>query len=188
MSQQELLKKLAACLESNSIPSMMTGSIASSVHGEPRSTHDIDDLVQINKTDITKLRAAFPAPRYYMDQVDAEQAIDERTMFNLIDSLEGDTVDFWLLTDEPFDRSRFARRKAEEIFGTRLSVSSSEDTIITKLRWAILSGGSEKQFGDALHVYEVQHQSLDFGYLEQWVAALELSDLWERLQGEAQAL
>ncbi len=87
------MEKLAVCLENNGIPYMMTGSIASSLHGEPRSTHDIDVLVQIKKTDITKLRAAFPAPRYYMDQVDAEQAIDERTMFNLIDSLEGDKVD-----------------------------------------------------------------------------------------------
>ena len=182
------MKKLAACLERTEIPYMITGSIASSLHGEPRSTHDIDVIVQIKKKDVTKLRSNFPGPRYYMDALDAEQAIDEGTMFNLIDSLEGDKVDFWLLTDEPFDRSRFVRRKAEEVFGTRLFVSSPEDTIIAKLRWARLSGGSEKQFGDALHVYEVQHQGLDFPYLEQWVTDLGLSDLWERLKGEAQVL
>ena len=188
MSQQELLRKLAAFLEGNAIPYMVTGSIASSLHGEPRSTHDIDIVVQIKKDDVPRLLAAFAAPRYYLDKIDAEQAIDERTMFNLIDSSEGDKVDFWLLTDEPFDLSRFGRRKVEEIFGARLSVSSPEDTIIAKLRWAGLSGGSEKQFGDALHVYEVQHHNLDLAYLERWVIDLELTELWERLRGEAQVL
>jgi hypothetical protein len=188
MSQQELLKNLAACLEVSGIPYMMTGSIVSSLHGEPRSTHDIDVVVQIKKADVAKLIAAFPAPRYYLDKIDAEEAIDERTMFNLIDSSEGDKVDFWLLTDEPFDRSRFGRKTVEEVFGTRLYVSSPEDTIIAKLRWAKLSGGSEKQFGDALHVYEVQHHNLDLSYLEKWAINLGVSELWERLKSEAQVL
>jgi hypothetical protein len=103
MPQQELLKNLSACLEENGIPYMITGSIASSLHGEPRSTHDIDVIVQM------------------------------------------------------------------------------------KLRWAKLSGGSEKQFGDALHVYEVQQKGLDLPYVEHWVAALGLTDLWRRLKSEAQA-
>jgi len=38
---------------------------------------------------------------------------------------------------------------------TEIWVSSPEDTILAKLRWANLSGGSEKQFIDALRVYEV---------------------------------
>ena len=29
-------------------------------------------------------------------------------MFNLLALTEGDKVDFWILTEEPFDRSRFA--------------------------------------------------------------------------------
>jgi hypothetical protein len=36
-------------------------------------------------------------------------------MFNLIEVNSGDTVDFWILTDQPFDVSRFARKYAERI-------------------------------------------------------------------------
>ncbi len=39
-------------------------------------------------------------------------------------------------------------------------------TILAKLRWAKLSGGSEKQFTDALRVFEVQAGELDLDYLE----------------------
>lgn len=32
-----------------------------------------------------------------------------------------------------------------------------------------LSGGSQKQFTDALRVYEVQYQKLDVFYIEKWL-------------------
>ena len=87
-------------------------------------------------------------------------------MFNLLDTTEGDKVDFWILTNEPFDQSRFSRKQSEKIFGLPMNISSPEDTIVMKLHWANLSGGSEKQFTDALRVYEVQYGNLDLNYIE----------------------
>ena len=69
--------------------------------------------------------------------------------------------------------------------GFDLIVSRPEDTILAKLRWAKLSGGSEKQFIDALRVYEVQYHLLDQDYLKDWIHRLGLMELWERLQKEA---
>jgi hypothetical protein len=42
MSQQELLAKVVGALDQLEIQYMITGSIVSSLQGEPRSTHDID--------------------------------------------------------------------------------------------------------------------------------------------------
>lgn len=42
MSQQELLKKVIQVLDDVGIQYMLTGSVVSSLQGEPRSTHDID--------------------------------------------------------------------------------------------------------------------------------------------------
>lgn len=47
MSQQELLKRVLQALEDVRIEYMVTGSVASSLQGEPRSTHDIDLVVAI---------------------------------------------------------------------------------------------------------------------------------------------
>lgn len=63
-----------------------------------------------------------------------------------------------------------------------------DDTILAKLKWAKLSGGSEKQFTDALRVYEVQGDKLDAQYLERWVKELGVEDLWERLKDEAEVI
>lgn len=140
MSQQELLKKVITILEETGIPYMVTGSIASSLQGEPRASHDIDIVVDISREVILSLLEAFPSPHYYLSRESIESAIFHKKMFNLIDIQEGDKVDFWLLTRDPFDESRFARRYQEEILGMRLYLSSPEDTILAKLRWAKLSG------------------------------------------------
>ena len=186
MSQQELLKKVVETLDQIGIDYMMTGSVVSSLQGEPRSTHDIDVVIAIQETDIESLVGAFLPPTYYLDAESIREAISHRSMFNLIDVVEGDKVDFWILTNQAFDQSRFARKYAEDVLGMRLNVSSPEDTILAKLQWAVKSGGSEKQFTDALRIFEVQREILDLDYLNRWVIALGVEELWNRLQDEAE--
>jgi hypothetical protein len=184
MSQSELLKKVVAALEATNTPYMLTGSYASSLQGEPRLTHDIDLVVAITPSAARSLSLEFPAPDYYLDENAIAEAIDRKSQFNLLDIRSGDKVGFWMLSDEPFDQSRFGRRYIEEFEGQRLHVSSPEDTILMKLRWAELSGGSEKQFGDARSVFELQQNSLDLPYLERWANSLGVTTLWERLKDE----
>ncbi len=93
-----------------------------------------------------------------------------------------------MLTDQPFDRSRFIRRYGEDVMGLKIMVSSPEDTILAKLNWAQLSGGSKKQFTDALRVLEVQFEKLDFEYLERWAKELDVEELLKKLIHEAETL
>ncbi len=188
MSQQKLLDKVVNVLNEYKIEYMVTGSLVSSLQGEPRLTHDIDLVVEIKPESVAHLITSFSSEDYYLDEGSIHDAIKRRSMFNLIDIKEGDKVDFWLLTDELFDLSRFARKYAVEFMGIKMKVSSPEDTILAKLRWSKLSGGSEKQYTDALRVYEVQFDRLDTDYIEKWVKKLNVSVLWERMKGEAEAL
>jgi len=164
---------------------MVTGSIASSIQGEPRSTHDIDVVVNLPRSKASDLAAAFPPPNYYFSQESILEAISAKGMVNLIDTTSGDKVDFWLLTETPFDISRFGRRYHEELLGMRLAVSSPEDTILMKLHWAKMSGGSEKQITDAVRVYEVQYQKLDHNYMREWTKKLGIELEMDRLRAEA---
>jgi uncharacterized protein (DUF1330 family) len=188
MSQQELLKKVTQVLNQAGIRYMITGSVVSSLQGEPRSTHDIDMVIAIKMPAAKRLAEAFTSPDFYLDEDNILDAIKRQSMFNLIDLNTGDKVDFWILTDEPFDQSRFLRKISEKFMGLKILISSPEDTILAKLRWAKLSGGSEKQFTDALRVYEVQYGKLDINYLEQWVKKLNLESLWKRLVDEAETV
>lgn len=187
MSQQQLLANVIRVLEESGCQYMLTGSFASSLQGEPRLTHDIDLVVVIPEGAVPRLLASFPPPDFFLDKDRIEDAIRACTMFSLLHVVEGDKVDFWMLTPDPFDESRFRRRRKEYALGMELMVSAPEDTILAKLRWAKLSGGSEKQFRDALRVYEVQHGVLDISYLREWVGKLGVEEYWTRLLQEAEA-
>lgn len=186
MSQQELLKQVVQVLSETGIDYLVTGSIASSLQGEPRSTHDIDLVVALTPEGAKSLVRAFPPPDYYLSEDAIVDAVRTQSMFNLLLLTEGEKVDFWILTKDPFDESRFARKRIEEVFGIRLAVSAPEDTILAKLKWAKLSGGSEKQLTDALRVYEIQAPLLDRSYLDHWAQHLEVVDLWQQIQAEAE--
>ena len=188
MSQQELLKKVIQALDAAQIPYMITGSVASSLQGEPRASHDVDLVVTIEKSKIAALKQSFPSPNYYLDEGSIQEAVKKKDMFNLIDAESGDKVDFWILKAEPFDQSRFFRRYLENFQGVGMYISRPEDTILVKLKWAKLSGGSEKQFTDALRIYEVQAGNLDLDYLKRWADKLNVNDLWQRIRAEAETL
>lgn len=188
MLQPKLLIKILDLLHTYKIDYMLTGSLVSSIQGEPRATHDVDILINITPDAIPALVEAFPPPVYYLSRSAVEEAIRYKSMFNLLDTTEGDKADFWILTDEPFDQSRFARKQEEKILGLSIKLSTPEDTILMKLRWAKLAGGSEKQFIDAMRVYEVQYRYLDVGYMEAWSQTLQIQELWKKLKQEAQPL
>ena len=103
MSQQELLASVLRVLDDLGIESMLTGSWASSLHGVPRATHDIDLVVNLKSDQIQRFAREFPPPKYYLSQTAIQDAVQRQRMFNLLDTVEGDKVDFWILTNSPFD-------------------------------------------------------------------------------------
>ena len=84
MSQQALLKRVVAALEAAGIPSMLTGSLVSSLQGEPRATHDIDLVVDVPVGSAGEVVAALAGPGLYLDEAAVAEATHRRTMFNLI--------------------------------------------------------------------------------------------------------
>lgn len=181
-SQQALLARVVGELRRLAIPYMVTGSTASSLHGEPRSTHDIDIIVELGSAGVGPLVAAFPEPAFYLEEIAVKDAIARRANFNLIDNESGDKADFWILKDEPFDRERFARRQKARLGDFEFDVSTPEDTILRKLAWSAECGGSDQQFRDAQGIVRVQRQRLDQAYIERWALRLGVSDLWDTVR------
>jgi hypothetical protein len=185
MSQQELLTEVVTTLQYLGIEFLLSGSHVSSLQGESRATHDIDLVVRLTLEDAEPLIRAFQDDRFHLSEAAVREAIRARRMFNLLETRTGEKVDFWVLTDSPFDQSRFARRQRIELGDLSVDVSSPEDTILMKLLWSRQSGGSEKQLNDVMRVYELQAELLDQEYLKRWLAELGVEDLWHRVLAEA---
>lgn len=62
---------------------------------------------------------------------------------------------------------------------------TAEDSVLRKLEWRRLSGGSERQWRDVIGVLRVQGSGLDSEYLRHWASELDLSEDLERALREA---
>jgi hypothetical protein len=184
LSVKAVFEKLRAALEAAGIPYFVSGSFASSAHGIPRATNDIDIVIAPTRSQLDAFLEQFPATEYATDRDDAFDAFNRRSLFNIVDYASMWKVDLILRQQTGFDASRFARREVVEIAGVQLQTASAEDILVTKLWWAKL-GESERQLRDAAGVLQVQASSLDVEYIELWVAVLELDEQWRAVRENA---
>ncbi len=184
MSVTEIFEKLRAALDAAKVPYFVTGSFASSAHGIPRSTNDIDIVIAAEPQQLRALLAQLPESEFAASQEAAFEALRYRSQFNIIDFATLWKIDFIFRQPTPFDASRFQRREIIEIAGVRMQTASAEDILITKLWWAKL-GESERQINDAAGVIRVQGSNLNSDYVERWVAALELEQQWQKARERA---
>jgi hypothetical protein len=156
---------------------MVTGSIASSAHGMPRATRDLDIVLAPSNAQLLVLMKEFPSDRYYADEQQALQALTSRSQFNVVDFATGWKVDFIIAQDSEYARAALARRMRIDVAGTIVYVATPEDVLIAKLRWAKL-GESERQLQDAAGIILTQGSKLDFPYIERWARELHLEAQW----------
>jgi len=177
MSQGELLARITGWLDDAEIKQ----SFASSFHGEPRTTRDIDIVIDPSAESLRRFVRSLQEADFYVDSGAALDALAERTSFNVIELATGWKVDLLVRQDRPFSRAEFDRRIRAGLLGADAYVATVEDTIIAKLEWAV-AGESERQFRDVASILAVNGNTLDYVYIQRWVAALDLVDAWERVK------
>jgi hypothetical protein len=175
---RDLLRRLVALLNGAGIDFMVAGSFASTAHGLPRTTQDIDIVIEPTVASLEALLRAMPDGAYYVDHESARDAQRRLSMFNVIDMASGWKVDFIFRKNRAFSREEFRRRRHIEMFGIDVFVASPEDTILSKLEWSKEGGGSERQLRDVAGVLEARAGELDLGYIEHWIDELGLAPEW----------
>jgi hypothetical protein len=180
LSSESILRLTAQTLTELGIPYMITGSLASAFYGEPRSTQDLDVVVNAKAAQLQALGARLRNEGLYCDSNAIREAVELRSLFNAIDPATGWKVDFILLKDQPFHRAAFDARGAVELSGTPIRLIRAEDIAVAKLEWAKL-GGSERQLRDVVGILMVQGPAVDRARIERWVTALDLGSEWSRV-------
>ncbi len=175
------IARLTQALDELGLSYMFVGSIASSVHGSPRSTQDVDIVVTLSIQDALALVARFPDDRYYVSVEAAREAVLRRSSFNIIDFESGWKADLLVTRPRDFSRTEMTRRQQADLLGVRTWVASPEDTILAKLEWAKLAGGSARQRDDVIGIVTTQGSALDLAYLSRWAAELGLEREWAEL-------
>jgi hypothetical protein len=162
------------------------GSVASSVHGLPRSTADSDIVAALREEHVNAVVSSLEGA-FYVDADMIRDAIRRRSEFNVLHLATMFKVDVFVPALDLVTRRELSRGARVDVGdGKTFVVASPEDTIAQKLRWFQLGGGvSERQWSDALGVVRVRGPALDQAYLRETAEALDVSPLLERLLREA---
>lgn len=178
----------AGILERLGVPYFAAGSVASSVHGEPRSTDDIDLVADLRPDHVAPLLAAL-TPDYYVHSDAVRDAVARGASFNAIHLATAVKVDVFVVGTDDFDAERVAHRALVRLWPDppqELYVDTAEHTVLRKLEWFRRGGEtSERQWRDVLGILRAQGRRLDRARLDGWAARLGVSDLLDRAMREA---
>lgn len=164
-------EKIIAILHELNIPYMLSGSVAMSLYIVPRATRDFDFIIHLESKDIDRFIANFENG-YYCDRDAIQDAINRRSMFNIIDHASGFKADFVVLKPDPFRQMEFSRRIQMDFYGQVVYVVSVEDLLISKLIW-IQDVQSPIQMEDIRNLISLDN--LDWNYIKTWINKLKLN-------------
>jgi hypothetical protein len=169
------------------VPYAIGGSLASSFFGEPRSTADIDILVELRLHHVAAFVSAL-ASSFYVDEDMVRDAIRRGSSFNLVHLDSMYKVDVFVARDDLLDREQLARRRSVVVGGNMentFDVTAPENIVLRKLAWYRSGGGtSDRQWKDILGVLKQQSTSLDRQYMLDIADAAGLRDLLDRAMSE----
>lgn len=153
---------------------MLAGSFSSTHHGEPRSTRDIDLVVDPSAEALAIAADRWRHAGLYVSP-SALTSLDQRGQCNVIDTTTGWKVDLIFCRDRPFSRIELSRRQRATVLGVAVWIASPEDVVLSKLEWASM-GASSRQVEDAAGVL-AHAADLDQDYLQRWAVELGVVEL-----------
>jgi hypothetical protein len=162
---------------------MLTGAFAHGLYGIPRSTLDVDVVVNITEGDaIRAVTSRLEGVVRFEAQVQFDTLTWGKRLVGESAGVPPFKVELFELFDDPFVLSQFHRKVRMRSAQLRREtwLPTPEDVVVQKLRW-----GRNKDLDDARDVLAVQGpETLDMDYIESWCSQHgTLSRLREALAG-----
>lgn len=181
-----LAGELHILFESINISYYVSGGVAASLHGEPRSTRDLDLVIEVQSEQINLLVETLEEAGYYCPAGAVEGLkLGRERMLNITHRETIANADLYAADASPFALSQMARRQLINLEGLpTFWVASPEDTILQKLRWG-RGSKSQQQWRDVLGILKLQAENLEYEYLFEWAERLDLVDALSQAFTEA---
>ena len=177
-------KKVVALLKQTDKPFAFTGGLAAITYGDPRTTNDVDLIMEINpwERSLADVLADLFGADFFFSIEGCREAIDEQTMFQAIDKETSFKVDFHLSDIVP---GALERRQDKKIMTGRIvPMVTPEDSILSKLHWIKLGSGRSRK--DVVAMLRVQ-ENLDNEYLETTAEQLGVKAILDELRQIAES-
>jgi hypothetical protein len=159
------------------------GSLATSLHGVPRATLDVDLVADLRMGHLDEFVTALEGD-FFVDKDMVKDAIRRRASFNVLHMATMFKVDVFVVGADELLAAEMARKLrvcVQTDPPASVYVATAEDMILQKLLWFRAGGGvSDRQWNDILGVIATQSTRLDRDYLRLWSDRKRITDLLER--------
>ena len=188
LNPYEVAALVAATLERLQIPYVIGGSVASSIHGEMRTTMDVDFAVHIRGDRAALLERAL-SREFHVDHESIREAVASRRLFNAIHLVSMTKIDFHVCPEtgiyaEQIRRGQLLRIASDPEALAR--VATPEDIVLQKLLWYRMGDcSSDRQWRDLVGVLKQKSAAIDAQYLGRWGRELGLQSLLARAMRQA---
>jgi hypothetical protein len=162
---------------------MVTGSVASIVYGEPRMTHDIDMVLELELQNVDRFVDIFTIDRFYCpppEVIKLELGRQFGGHFNLIHHETGFKADIYLKGSDPLHVWALTRRVKVDFEGENIWIAPIPYVILRKLEY-YREGKSDKHLRDIQGILSTSRKQIDFDVLDQWIKKMKLSDEWRKV-------
>jgi hypothetical protein len=169
MSVEAATARVLDALNELEIAYMLVGAFSVNFHGIARSTQDADFVAQLVRGQLAAIMGRLGRGFRLDPQMSFESATGTtRHIVYYLGSPESPIrIEFFQLSNDEYDRRRFARRMHVRVLDRPAFLLTAEDVIVTKLRWyEALHRSKDKD--DARGVIAVQGDRLDWGYIHHW--------------------
>ena len=182
VTEEELLVDCLQRLEGTVIDYMLVGSMAGNYWGVPRSTHDIDFVIEYESEQVSRIVDAFKND-FFIQEISVESGLRPPHQFNALDNRSALKVDFFRVAGDEYEFERFRRRRRVTLFDQPAWIAAPEDVLLHKLRWHTISP-TDRQLTDARGIFLVSGEDLDREYMDYWAQQIGVSDLLDDALGE----
>ena len=179
----DLVLRVVALFDEIGVPYMLVGSFSSNLYGRPRATKDADFVVVIAPEQVAAL-AQRVGPDLRMDPQMSFETVTMTSRFIIHHPETAFKIELFLLSDDPHDRARFARRQVVDFEGRPVWLPTPEDVVVTKLRWS-KGGKRAKDVADVEVMLAVRKATLDLDYIRRWCDQHGTRELFEKLLAES---
>jgi hypothetical protein len=159
----------------------VTGSVASIIYGEPRMTHDIDIVIEMNVDKASELIKAFPAEKFYCPPIEVlktEIQKSSRGHCNIIHYDTGFKADIYFTGTDKLQNWAITNAKIFKFNDTDIVIAPPEYVIIKKLEF-YKEGQSHKHIEDIKSIIHYSKEFMDFSKLEEYISMFGLKNEWE---------
>lgn len=177
--------RVVEVLESLNVAYEIGGSLATSMHGTPRSTVSVEFAVDFRPGQAAVF-VNMLENEFFTNERDIEEAIQKRMCCSIIHAATLRKINLATVDNSEFEKISFSRRVRVQLAddsGRSIYVRSAEDVVLHSLIWHAQSGEVLTQaYQDAFAVLRVSGASMDSEYLHRWAIREDVHYLLKRLE------